>query len=295
MPKPKILVILGPTASGKSALAVKLARKFGGEVVSADSRQVYKGLNIGTGKVTKREMRGVPHHMLDVLSPKKTFTVEQFKNEAFKKIDNILARGKLPIICGGTGFYIQAIVDNVQFPNVPPNQKLRRILDKFPAPVLLKRLQKLDPRRAREIDPDNKRRIIRAIEIATALSKVPRVKSSPRYQALQIGIDVPKDVLRKKIHDRLMARMKQGMVNEAKKLHAAGLSWKRMESLGLEYRYLARYLTGRISKEEMLTQLESEIWSYARRQMTWFRRDGRVRWVDVENNVGIEKVIKKFL
>ena len=297
----KILVILGPTASGKSALAVKLARKFNGEIISADSRQVYKGLDIGTGKITKREMKGIPHYLLDVLSPKKVFTAEQFRVKANEVIDNILERGKLPIICGGTGFYIQAIVDNVKFPDVPPNKKLRLQLEKLSAEKLLHKLANLDPARAKNIDPHNKRRIIRAIEIATALGKVPPIKKMgysiadhPRYNFLQIGIELPRDVLRKRIHDRLLARMKKGMVAEAQKLHTGGLPSKRMENLGLEYRYLARFLTGKISKSEMLRDLEKEIWHYARRQMTWFRGDKRIKWFAVSKTEKIESVVISF-
>lgn len=296
MKRPKILVILGPTASGKSALSVDLARKFNGEVISADSRQVYAGLDIGTGKIIKHEMRGVVHHMLDIVAPAKHFTVEQFKIKALKAITGIYARGKLPIICGGTGFYIQALVDNTEFPNVLPNKKLRARLEKLSAKKLLKKLTKLDLRRAKEIDPYNKRRIIRAIEIASSMGKMPRVlKNKPIFKALQIGILAPKTVLRKRIHDRLLARIKKGMIGEAKRLRADGLSLKRMEELGLEYRYLARYISGKISQEEMMRELENKIWGYARRQMSWFKRDKRIKWFGINKKNQIEKAVRVFL
>jgi tRNA dimethylallyltransferase len=297
MKRPKILVVLGPTASGKSDLAVKLAEKFNGEIISADSRQVYTGLNIGSGKISKQGMRGVPHHMLDVVSPKKVLTVEEFKEKAFVAIDDIISRGKLPIICGGSGFYIQAVVDNTTFPDVPANPKLREKLEELSAEKLIEKLEKLDPRRAKEIDPNNKRRVIRAIEIASALGKVPESKNEPKYTPFMVGIKTSPDILREKIHIRLLYRMKKGMVDEAKKLRQSGLSLKRMENLGLEYRYLARHISGKLSKEEMLVELENEIWKFARRQMTWFKRDKRIKWFDIKKTktTAIEKTVKKFV
>lgn len=295
MKRPKILVILGPTASGKSDLAVKLAQKFDGEIVSADSRQVYKGLDIGSGKIGARNMRGIPHHMLDIISPKKTLTVEEFKLAAIRAIDDILLRGKLPIICGGSGFYIQAIVDNTIFPEVPPNIQLRSKLEKIPSEKLLAKLKKIDPRRAKEMDPHNKRRIIRAIEITTAIGKVPKIKSDPKYKALLIGIRTSPNILREKIHVRLLYRIKKGMVDEAKKLRRSGLSVGRMEALGLEYRYLSRYLSRKVSKERMLIELENEIWKFARRQITWFKRDRRIKWFDIKKTAQIEKLARKFI
>ena len=300
----KIVVILGPTASGKSALAVELARKLDGEVVSADSRQVYRGLNIGTGKITKREMCGVPHHLLDVASPMsrkgRKFTVSDYQKLAGKAVDDILALGKLPIICGGTGFYIQALVDDVVLPDVPPNNALRKKLAKKSPADLIKILRKLDPVRAKNIDPQNPRRLIRAIEIATALGKVPAIKKfSSKYDPLFIGLKIPPEELRHKIavrlKERLKGRGKKNMIQEARDLHAAGLSWKRMRELGLEYRYLADFLTGKISREQMARELETATWQYSRRQMSWFGRDGRIGWVKPENKAKIERLIKKIM
>ncbi len=276
--KPKILVILGPTASGKSALAVEMARKLGGEVISADSRQVYKGLNIGTGKITKREMKGVPHHLLDIVDPKKQFSVMEFKTLAEKAIEDILSRGKLPIICGGTGFYIQAIVDGTVLPEVAPNIRLRSVLEKKTAVELFTILKKLDSKRAKEIDRNNPRRLVRAIEIARALGKNPIIKSEPKYKPIQIGIKLSDKELKKRIEKRLISRMKQGMIEEAEKLHKNGLSWKRMQALGLEYRYLAKFCQDKISHPELISELKTEIWHYAKRQMTWFKRDKRIKW-----------------
>jgi tRNA dimethylallyltransferase len=304
--KPKVYVIVGPTASGKTAYSIKLAQKVNGEIISADSRQVYKGLNIGSGKVTKKEMAGIPHYLLDVADPKKVFTVSDYQKLAKQKIDEIIKRGKTPIIVGGTGFYIQAIVDDLVLPEVEPNKKLRTNLEAKPPSELFAMLKKLDPRRAGEIDNKNPVRLIRAIEIAKALGRVPALpksdlatrdttssepgekrllNSSANYDFEIIGIKIDQEKLNKKIHDRLLARLKQGMITEVKKLHEKGLSWKRMEELGLEYRYLARFLNPRagekITKAEMLEQLEKEIIKYSKRQMTWFKRDKRIKWLKI--------------
>ena len=292
--KPKILVIVGPTASGKSDLAVFLAKQFNGEVISADSRQVYRGMDIGTGKVTKREMAGGPHHLLDVASPKQVYTVADYKHDGAKAITAILKRGKMPIICGGTGFYIAALVDDLMLPDVPPDQKLRARLEKKTAAELFVMLRQLDPSRAKNIDAQNPRRLIRAIEIARALGKVPALKRKSPYDPLIIGITVQQDQLRERIHLRLEKRMKTGMVAEAKRLHEGGFSLRRMEALGLEYKYLALYLQKKLTKKVMLDELEKAIKDYAKRQMTWFNKDERVHWIPREEKIAI-RLVKQFL
>jgi tRNA dimethylallyltransferase len=212
--KPTIIVILGPTASGKSGIAVQVAKEFGGEIISADSRQVYRGMDIGTGKITKREMDGIPHHLLDVASPSRTFTVAQYQKLAHKKIGGIMKRGKLPIICGGTGFYIRSIVDNLVLPEIKPDAALRKKLEKKTAGELFAILQKLDPRRAKEIDRRNPRRLIRAIEIAEHLGQVPQIKTSSPYNAIQIGVKIDGEVLKEKIRQRLLKLLAQNMIEE---------------------------------------------------------------------------------
>ncbi len=305
----KILVILGPTASGKSALAVKLAKKFNGEIISADSRQVYRGLNIGTGKISKKEMRRVPHHLFDVANPKNRFSVVKYQRLARRAIAAITRRGHLPIICGGTGFYIEALTDNLVLPDVPPNEKLRARLRRETSETLLNMLMKLDPARAKTVDQKNPRRIIRAIEIAITLGKVPHLEARPPSggKVLKIGLTLPAEELKKKIAIRLFARMRAGMIAEATRLHKRGLSWKRMEELGLEYRYLALHLqnkthpndrsrsVGRVSKPEMITKLQTEIWRYAKRQMTWFKRDKRIKWFKPTEIKKIKKAVQVFL
>jgi len=285
--------VLGPTASGKSALAVELARKFNAEVISADSRQVFKGMDLGTGKITKREMRGIPHHLLDVASPKKPFDVVRWKKLADKAVADIISRGKLPIICGGTGLYIKALTENVAYPDVPPNWKLRAGLEKKSVPALFTVLKKLDSTRAKTIDRHNPRRLVRAIEIARAIGKIPTAKIKPRHDVLLIGIRKSPAELKKVIGKRFILRISKGMIEEAKKLHIRGLSWKRMEEIGLEYKYLAFYLRGKINKEKMLEELNTKIWQYARRQMTWFRKTPNVRWISSQKKA--ERVVHDFL
>ncbi len=306
--KEKILVIVGPTAVGKSALGVEIARKLGGEIISADSRQVYRGLDVGTGKITKREMRGVPHHLLDVASPKKQFSVAEYQTLAQKKIADILARGKLPIFCGGTGLYVDAALGRVAFPEVPPNLALREKFAEKSAPELFALLQRVAPERTRTIDPHNPRRLVRAIEIAlwqnslsghvlekllsaTARKRanflarkfVSSEKHAPKKsfaeKTIWLGLTLPPNELKKRIIRRLFARIrKYKMINEARRLHKQGLSWKRMEELGLEYRYLSRYLRGRMTKKEMIETLQTEIWRYAKRQFVWFKRNTKIHW-----------------
>lgn len=281
MEKSKIIVILGPTASGKSDIAVKLAKKFNGEVISADSRQVYKGLDIGTAKITKKEMRGIRHHLLDVALPKNRFSVAEYKMLGDEAITDILTRGKLPIICGGTGHYIEAVLGEINIPEVKPNKTLRKHLSKKSTPELLKILNKLDSKRAKDIDKNNARRLIRAIEVAKALGKIPKVEiRDKKYEVLKLGIRIEDKELKKRITKRLEQRLKKGMVREAIKLHKNGLSYNRMRELGLEYGGLADYLEGKIDKIKLFDRLNLETWHYVKRQRTWFRRDREIVWIE---------------
>ena len=292
----KLIVILGPTSSGKSALAVKLSKKYSGETISADSRQVYRGMNIGTGKIIKKEMQNVTHYLLDVASPKRRFTVTQYRELALSAIDKIFKKGKIPILCGGTGFYIQAVIDGIIIPEVKPDWKLRKELEKKTAEELFKKLKKLDPRRAGTIDKKNKRRLIRALEIVGKTKKpVPPLQKQPfPYPVLILGIRKEKTELRKSIKKRLLKRLKQGMmIEEVKKLHKSGVSWKRLEEFGLEYRFVAQYLQKKIKYDEMVSTLQVEIERFSKRQMTWFKKDKRVRWIKIYEEA--EKLTKDFL
>lgn len=292
----KIIVVLGPTASGKTSLAILLAKKFNGEVISADSRQVYTGLDIGTGKVTKKEMGGIQHYLIDVINPKKTFTASEFKKLGEKAIQDILKRDKVPIVAGGTGFYIDSLLGNTTIPEVPPNTKLRLQLESLTTETLFKKLQKLDPDRSKTIDQFNKRRLVRALEIVESIGKVPKIqKIQSPYKALKIGPTLSDEELKEKINSRLFVRIRQGVIAEARNLHKKGLSWKRMEELGLEYRYLSRHLRGQLTKAEMIEQLNIAIWQYAKRQMRWFKRDKKIKWFAPEQTKKIEKMVKRFL
>lgn len=301
MSKPKIIVILGPTASGKSDLAVQLAKKFKGEVISTDSRQVYKDLDIGTGKITKKEMWGVPHHLLDVANPHKQFTASDFVSLTNKAVVQIVNKEKIPILCGGTGFYIDALLGEKQIPEVPPDLELRKKLEKKTVAELFKILQKLDPMRASNIDSKNPRRLVRAIEICNTLGKVPSVQNlnykseiRNRYEVLKIGVKIDEEELRKKINKRLEKRIKSGMIQEAKKLHKKGLSYKRMRELGLEYRALADLLEEKTTRGTLVGILQKEIWHYAKRQMTYFKKDKTIVWLEPKFNL-LQKEVKKFL
>ena len=291
----KIVVILGPTASGKSDVAIKLARKFNGEIISADSRQIYRGMDIGSGKVTKKEQQMAKHWMLDIVSPQTNFSAAQFKKKAEIIIADILKCGKLPIICGGTGFWIKSLVDNVQYPEVKPDWKLREKLGKKSEEKLFKMLKKLDPKRAKTIDAKNKVRLIRAIEICQTLGKVPSLSAeNKKYNFIQIGISWPKEKLNERIKIRLDKRFKKGMIEEVRKLHFQDkISWKRLEIFGLEYRQIALYLKGKITEYDMRERLFQEIKNYAKRQMTWFKKDKRIIWLN--NYSDIQKEIEKTL
>ncbi len=299
--KTKILVILGATSSGKSDLAVELALKHNGEVVSADSRQVYKGLDVGTGKITAREMKGIKHHLLSVASPRRAFTVSQFKKKADNAIADIASRGKLPILAGGTGFYIQAIVDNFVLPEVAPNLKLRTQLEKKNTEEIFSILKKLDPRRAKEIDKNNPRRLIRAIEIATTLGSVPHLDlGGPSggiddYDILQIGIRVDEGKLKEKISQRNEKMIDNGLLDEVKSLLKQKITKKRIRELGFEYSIPLDFIEDKITKTEMLEKMNSATWQYVKRQNTWFKRDGRIEWFDAEDDSEIKNTVTDFL
>ena len=298
MAQQKILVIVGPTASGKSGLAVRLAKKFNGEIISADSRQVYRGLNIGTGKITKQEMRGVPHYLLDVANPRKQFSAAQYKVLAANSLQYIVTNSKLPIVVGGTGLYIDALTGAVNFPDVEPNKKLREQLGKKSALELFKILKKKDPRRACTIDPRNKVRLVRALEIVKALGKVPLCQpaTSTHYKFVYIGLKP--DNLDERIYKRLIKRL-EPMVREGKRLHKQGLTYKRMHELGLEYRYIGMYLQNKISKQEMVEKLYIASRHYAKRQMTWFKRNKEIKWFTLSSIEGFRpaefKEIERYL
>lgn len=288
--KPKIVCVVGQTATGKSDLAVLLARKFSGEVVSCDSRQVYRGLDLGTGKVPGRWQTssnrrtfiygGIPHHCIDYVSPRRPYSAATFQAKAARAMAGILGRGKLPILCGGTGHWAEAVALGQHLPEVPPQPALRASLERKTTERLFAELKQRDPQRAKAIDPCNRRRLIRALEIVLVSGKpVPARKDSQPYRVLWLAPKFPKTVLDRRIARRLDQRLRVGLVKEVRRLHERGLSYRRLDELGLEYRFIGRYLRGLSTREEMRAELLSAIRQYAKRQRTWFQRNGNIRWV----------------
>lgn len=289
-----LVVILGPTASGKSALAAALAKQFKGEIVSADSRQIYRGLDIGTGKVTKRERRGVPHHLLSIAHPRHRFSVVTFKARAERAIDQIQKRGKLPFLVGGTGLYIDAVARGIQYPEVPPNLRLRRRLEGKPAIELYRILQRLDPKRAKAIDRQNPRRLIRAIEIVRATRQPLRpALSHKKFDALFIGIQRSRAELIKRVSAAVKKRIKRGLIRETERLRREGISKKRLSELGLDYAIALKYLGGKISRQALPQKLEKSNWDYVKRQETWFGRYPDIHWVKTRPEAS--RLIKHFI
>ncbi|GHO93497.1 tRNA dimethylallyltransferase [Reticulibacter mediterranei] len=282
--RPKLVVVLGPTASGKSGLGIVLAQRFGGEIISADSRQVYCGLDIGTAKVTAQEQALVPHHLLDIVDPQETYTVAQFQQDAIAAIAGIIERGHVPLLVGGSPHYIQAVVDNLVIPSVPPQPELRTRLEAQPLPDLLEQLEQLDPQSATSIDRHNPRRVIRALEVCLITGKPfseLRGKAQPLYRSLLLGVQWPRPLLYQRIDARVDERMRQGMVQEVRDLLARGITHERLDAFGLEYRFISRWLRGEFaSEEEMVQRLKYAIHDFTRRQLTWFRRDTRITWIE---------------
>lgn len=291
----KLIVILGPTASGKSALGVKLAKKFGGEIISVDSRQVYKGLDIGSGKITKKEREGVPHHLLDVASPRKRFTVTQYSRLVKKAMAEITRHGNIPFIVGGSPLYIYSVVDGWVIPEVKPNAKLRKQLEKLTVEQLLKKLQKLDPQRAQTIEQKNPRRLIRALEIVMTTKKpVPLFQKHPLpYPVLLLGVKKSSAVLKQNIGKRFLLMLRRGFLNEVKTLRKNKLSWNTIENFGLEYRQGSQYLQGKISRTQMIEQTVKATQDFARRQMTWFKKDPRIHWIKSPHEA--TRIVRQFI
>lgn len=293
------MVVLGPTASGKSSLGISLAQRFDGEIVSADSRQVYRGLDIGTAKVTPEEQALVPHHLLDVADVEEVYTVSQFQQQAISAINTIIEHGKQPFLVGGSPHYIQAVVDNLTIPAIPPQPALRAELETRPLAALLSQLEELDPQSAAVIDRNNPRRVIRALEVCLTSGKPfseQRRVAAPLYRSLLLGIQWPRAVLYQRIDQRVDERMQQGMVQEVRDLLDRGISHARLEALGLEYRFISRWLRGEFATaQEMVERLKYAIHDFTRRQLTWFRKDTRIVWLEGNDTERAIQLVRDFL
>jgi len=296
---PPLVVVLGPTASGKSTLGIELAQHFHGEIVSADSRQVYRGLDIGTAKVTPEEQALIPHHLLDVADVAEIYSVAQFQQAAIEAINAIIGRGHQPFLVGGSPHYIQAVVDNLDIPAIPPQPALRAELEARPLPELLAQLEELDPQSAAVIDRNNPRRVIRALEVCLTSGKPfseQRRVATPLYRSLLLGIQWPREILYQRIDQRVVERIQQGMVQEVHDLLVQGVSHERLEALGLEYRFISRWLRGEFpSEQEMVQRLKYAIHDFTRRQLTWFRKDPRILWLDGNDTERAVHVVAQFI
>lgn len=288
--KPQVLVILGTTASGKTSLGVRLAATLNGEIISADSRQVYRGLDIGTGKdLAEYKIKGkkIPYHLIDVANPKMKFDLAKYQKAAFIAIKKVLQKEKLPIIVGGSGLYLQALVDNYQLSAAIPDFSKRIRLEKLPAVELFKKLLQLKPdfaRRLNNSDKNNPRRLARYLEIVEAGGSDHNVKAESPYDFLLLGLTWPDEILRGRIELRLLERLeKEGMIAEIKKLHESGVSWERLKSFGLEYKFVSQHLLGELSYSEMVEKLSTAIYRFAKRQKTWFKRwqkqGAKIKWL----------------
>ncbi|MGK2848774.1 MAG: tRNA (adenosine(37)-N6)-dimethylallyltransferase MiaA [Minisyncoccota bacterium] len=298
----KVLVIIGPTASGKSALALVIAQRYDGEIISADSRQIYRGMDIGTGKVTPEEQSIVPHHLLSIIEPYDSYNVTHFIQDAQRILQDIRSRDKVPILCGGTGFWIQALLEKHAFPSVPPNPKLRETLNQLSTSELFQRLSLLNAKRAQTIDAHNKVRLIRALEIQDALGHIPpplahNNTSNINQSVLILALNPPQPILADRIAKRLTKRLDDGMLAEVAQLQTIGVTWERLEELGLEYRFGAQYLQQKISRDTLETELLRAIKHYAKRQITWIKRWEKmgvnIHWI-TDTNQALEIVKQNF-
>jgi tRNA dimethylallyltransferase len=283
-----LIAIVGPTAVGKSALALKLAQELRGEIVSADSRQVYRSMDIGTAKPSAEDQRRIPHHLIDLVEPGEAFSLAQYQHLAYKVIAQIHARGNIPFLVGGSGLYVRAVLEGLTIPRVEPNLERRAALEHEEARVLYTRLQELDPMAASKIDPRNKRRVIRAIEVCESagqpISQL-QTRAAPSYRVLRIGLTLPREVLYHRINERVDAMMAAGLVDEVRALIARGYSVDTPAMSGLGYRQVAAYLNGVTSREEAARQLKRDTRRFVHHQYSWFRPDDpRIQWYDLSTS-----------
>lgn len=303
--KPKVLVIVGPTASGKTALGVALAQRLNGEIISADSMQIYKYMNIGTAKVTPEEMQGIPHHLVDCVLPDEEFSVASFKAAALDAIETILAKGKLPIILGGTGLYVNSLTLPWDFQKKDSDEKIRwrltaeaEILGKE---ALYERLKSVDPVTAEIVHPNNLNRVIRALEIYELTGKPKSYfdeetkKQVVPYNYIMLGLDWEREILYDRINRRVDLMIGDGLIDEAKMLVERGYDWNLTALKAIGYKELKPYLEGDSSLEEVVTILKRDSRHYAKRQMTWFRKDERINWLKMNVDKDLETQVDDCL
>lgn len=303
---PKLIVILGPTASGKTSWSLRLAKKYNGEIISADSRQIYKKMDIGTAKPVGEWRRDglrktfyvedIPHHLVDFLDPGKRFTVAEFRDNALKFAKLAYKAGRVPFLVGGTGLYVSSVVDNFSIPRVKENKKLRKSLESKSNEELVKLLGHMDKDAAMAIDTKNTRRIIRALEVCILTGEPfskQRLKGEPLFDVLQIAPQVERSVLHQRISDRIDEMVKDGLLDEVKGLLRQKYHWKLSSMQGIGYRQFRSYLESDIDLTEAIEHLKRDTRRFARRQLTWFRRDKRIRWC--ERYDVADRLVEEFL
>jgi tRNA dimethylallyltransferase len=303
MSRERVIAIVGATSSGKTSLGIKLARLFDGEIISADSRQVFRGMDIGTGKDLADYSSGgkpVKYHLIDVVSPKTEFSLAKYLKLAKKAISEVISDHKLPILVGGTGLYAQALLDGFSLSAVRPDLKKREELEKFTPEEIIAKIAAINPLFAAKInqsDSKNRRRLARYLEILENGGEKKKRMAASSYDALVIGIDCSDDILKERIVRRLQDRLAGGMIEEVKRLHSDGVSWKRLASFGLEYKFVSWYLLGKIDYTDMEEKLATAIYRFAKRQKTWYRRwekQGRkIHWVNNEKEA--KQLVRLFL
>lgn len=294
MKKEKVVVICGPTASGKTALSIELAKKINGEIVSCDSMQIYKEMDIGTAKTTKEEMQGIKHYMLDIISPEERYSVADYKKEAKNAIREIIKKGKTPIVVGGTGLYVDSLIYEIEYPNIEFDEEYRKKLEiqveKEGLENLYEQAKKIDPEAIKKISQNDKKRIIRILEIyhATGYNKTEQERKSrekePEFDYKVYGLNMPREKLYKRIDLRVDIMIKQGLIEEVEKIYKKYSKFPTAMQ-GLGYKEVVEYLNNNLTKEEMIEKIKQETRRYAKRQMTWFRKNKQTIWLNTENTV----------
>lgn len=289
MSKPKVIVICGPTASGKTALSIELAKKINGEIISSDSMQIYKDMNIGTAKPTAEEMQGIKHYLLDFVEPDKRYSVAEFKKDAEKAIEEILSKGKIPIVVGGTGLYVDSLIYGIEYQNIELDEKYRKELEKIAEEqglqVLYKRAKEIDEEAIKKISPNDKKRIIRILEIYKATGKnkteqeIESRKKEIKYDFKVFAINMDREKLYERINKRVDIMIEQGLIEEVKEITR---KYKEFPTAmqGLGYKEVIEYLDEKMSKEEMIEKVKMETRRYAKRQITWFKKNKQTMWID---------------